>query len=83
MPSWPNPWNAEVPPGYHRAANVTIDYDGGNHALYGRLLNCDVCGSAVFETVYVVHNNWHVKLEKRLAKLSNASDPRNWSSGWR
>jgi hypothetical protein len=83
MPSWPSPWRTEVPPGYHRAANVVIDYDGGNHSLYGRLLSCDACGSVVLETAFVVHDNFHAELKKEIARLSTASDPRNWSSGWR
>lgn len=63
----PIQWHNTIPPGYHRAANVIIDYDRAYHAFYGLLLACDKCGATVLETAYVVHDNWHVELAKLLA----------------
>jgi hypothetical protein len=71
MATWPRQWNADVPLGYQRAANVVVNYDGGNHSLYGRLLNCDTCGTAVLESNVAVHDKWHAELKKQLFQLTH------------
>lgn len=81
MVSWPTNWRLKAPDGYQRAANVIIDYDGGNHSIYGRLLSCGTCGAAVMETAAMVHDNWHELLQKQLSGLHRGIDPRSFTGG--
>jgi hypothetical protein len=70
MPSWPRNWNAEVPAGYTRAGNIITYYDGGNHAMYGRLLSCIKCGAAVVENEanVIAHDKLHVAITAAIEK---------------
>jgi hypothetical protein len=65
-------WDNPVPAGYTRAANVVVKYDVGYHTFYGRLLTCDICGSVVAEPNHKMHDNWHEKLDLRLADLNQS-----------